>query len=117
MKRLIPVLVITLILTFMSWEDASSRRYPELRKETVQLDHPWGGEQHYTENPPILLSAPAPDDDLNVIEILKSWFGNANKIFLYRFGESTRPSTEIVTPETQPNPETSQQSGGGGAGL
>lgn len=116
MKRLIPVLAIALVLVLCSWDDASALRYPdEIRLETVQWDHPWGGEQqNQTENPPYMDATPTTsEDDLGVLDIFKIWYKNLSPSLFYRF-QSNDGNENIITtevnPESDPQTETNQES-------
>ena len=119
MKRLIPVLAVALILVFFAWDDAASKRYPELRLETVQWDHPWGGEQHNNDNPPFMDSTPSNADELVFLDIVKFWYRNISPTMFYRFRNDSKDitvtPTEII-PGSQPLPETNQVTSQGGSG-
>jgi hypothetical protein len=108
MKRLIPVLAVALILILTSWDSADARRYPPVRIDEIQYDHPWGGEQN-NPNPPMTLSGSSTyKEKTTIISRLKTW--NYKYLFgglLLLFENSQETTTEIVTPaipaETQIN--------------
>ena len=108
MKRFIPVLVIMLILIMTAWDDASSRRYPEIRIDEPIYDHPWGGDQN-DPTPPINYSTTISDrDNLTIIGIFKTWnyrlFFNGSTFFNIGSGGTIRPiiNTETNTDSDQP---------------
>jgi hypothetical protein len=116
MKRLIPVLAIALVLVFCSWDDASALRYPEgINFETVQWDHPWGGEQQdQPDNPPYMDATPtSSNEDLGVLDIFKIWYRNLSPSLFYRFNSNDGNDNSITTefnPEPDPQTETNQES-------
>lgn len=114
MKRLIPVLVIALVLVLCSSHDAFSKRYPDVRLETVQWDHPWGGEYHHQdENPPILTATPSTSEDLNVFDVFKTWYRNISPVIEYNIRSLFNDNNEIV-PSTLSPTETNQTTTRGG---
>jgi hypothetical protein len=122
MNRLIPVLAMALILVLLSRDEASSRRYPELRLETVQWDHPWGGEHQNLTNPPIMTVTPSPSDELQFIDIMKFWYRSVSSSLIYRYDRfitHLKPGATEVIPDSQPDtePETEQVTTQGGSGL
>jgi hypothetical protein len=99
MKRLIPVLAIMLILILTAWNDAESKRYPEVRIDEVQYDHPWGGEQN-NPNPPINYSVTTTTkNDLTLIGIVKSinYRYLFNGVSFWSFGTRTISTTPVTT--------------------
>jgi len=97
MKRLIPVLAIMLILVLCVGDNASARRYPAIRIDEVQYDHPWGGDEHITNPPPIGAVVTVVPEDMFIIQIIKSW---QYRFFIGGIITSrpvTRTTTTIIT--------------------
>ncbi len=115
MKRFIPVLALALILILTAWDDATSRRYPNIRIDEPIYDHPWGGDEN---NPgtPVGGSVSNPGkNDLTIIKIIKSWdirffFYGATFMGVDSRGKSTTTvtSTPVAEPITDSSSPTSQ---------
>lgn len=106
MKRFISVLAIALILILTAWDDASSRRYPEIRIDEIDYDHPWGGEQNDPEPPINYSTTTVVKGDLTIIQIFKAWnyrfFFNGSTFLSAGF---RRTSTTANSTTTTTNPE------------
>ncbi len=113
MKRLIPVLAIALILILTTWDDASSRRYPDVRLDEPIYDHPWGGDQN-DPNQPINYSTTTPgQNELTIIGIIKTW---NYRIFFNGSTFLNIGSTRTITPtiNTETSIDVNQPAGQGG---
>jgi hypothetical protein len=113
MKRLIPVLAIMLVLIMTAWDDASSRRYPEIRIDEVDYDHPWGGEQNDPDQPITYSTTISGKNELTIIGIIKTWnyrFFFNGSTFL-NIG-SNRTITTTINTETSTDVDQSAGQGG-----
>ena len=119
MKRFSPVLALMLILILTAWDDASSNRYPEIRIDEVDYDHPWGGEENNPDTPINYSTTTFVKNDLTIIGIIKSWnfrfffygstFLNAGSKGTTIITTTTTTTTTTVTePGTSINSSTSQ---------
>lgn len=117
MKRLIPVLAIALILVLTLWSDAFSRRYAPIRKEQVNLDHPWGGESQGDFEGPIISSSSDPVTEYNTRFTFRGWLQNwfFNSIYYLKF-KPTEPEADrpiIIIDDGNSNNQNSNQGGTG----
>jgi len=121
MKRFIPVLALVLILIMTAWEEADSRRGPQLEIAEVHYDHPWGGDQNSV--PPTNFSTSVSSkDQLSFEGIIKNFefrfLFNGSTFMFSGFREFTRNNTNTETnttvTESNDNNNTTQSSGGRG---
>jgi hypothetical protein len=125
MKRLISVLAIALILILTGWDDASSRRYADVRIDEPIYDHPWGGEQDEPDRPigysPTTTTITTVNYDLTIIGIIKTWnykffFSGTTFFNVGSRGTTTTTTTTTTTNVTEPGSSTNSSADQGGLG-
>lgn len=81
MRQIIGVLAVLLILSAVAWEDVEARGnpygYSDPYLDDVNEDHPWGGEDNVTDDPPPFTMPGRPGDGLSLV--------SSNFDFLFNF--------------------------------